>query len=459
MNEPHDQARAFLAQLVDNQNLFSLSAHVAIVDEHKCRVTMHILKQVLLSCPRLSRIPTLYVGPVVSGHHGVMYGPGPMAPYCGLGLSGNERPPALEEFGLTCYPWGWEPTPYHLAIQRIYCAGYPEKGGELQYWVEKFDWSHLRKLNYVPFNLALEMVPKLTALKEFVFEELIDRRWEDAELNTFLDQIPTALELLSIPSWCHINKQPGPLIRHGEVMRSLTIHSFEPWTENSLVTDADLVTLRDGLPHLEELALDIARDKTRHAWPFSTLDIIAGFSCLQSLQLWFELKAVLPMPHVTVFAARQLLAYLREQNKKMLRLELCSGAPRGKTSGILVPRGPSWASQNSIRLLCEVSLRDVDAADDFLRVTCPALSSKLNAELNCRAKETREGKRGVAEDAKRLLLEIALDGPLTKDEWMAWKQLTWERWEAHQKAQLPEPPPLQHRSVFKKLVSTVFRCK
>jgi hypothetical protein len=118
---------------------------------------------------------------------------------------------------------------------------------------------------------------------------------------------------------------------------------------------------------------------------------------------------------------------------------------------------PSWASQNSIRLLCEVSLRDVDVANGFVRVTCPDFSTQMNAELGRRYKETREGRRGVAEDAKGLLLEVALDGPLYYNEWRAWIKLTWERWEAREKAQQPEPPRIQQKSVLKRLFSSVLK--
>jgi hypothetical protein len=447
MDEPHDQVRAFLAQLVDSPNLFSLSVHIAFLEVHAqaCRTTMDAVKQVMLSSPRLARIPMLYVGPPVHPPWGMVGGgPRPGAPYCGLGLSGGERPPALEELGVAHYPWGREPTAALRGVRvgGIYCIGYPEKGNEFQYWAEKFDWSRLRRLNDIPTPVALEMAPKLTALKEAVFEDRFDLCWDR---TAFLEQIPASLELLTIPSWSSVSNKPGPITRQGGALRKLTIHCLEPlWTVDNLVTDAHLVALRNGLPRLAELALDITRDEAGNAWPYSKLDLIASFPCLRSVRLWFKLgdgDPAPPMPHVTVSTIRQLFTYLRERNRNIQRLELCSGAPVMWT----FTSDPSWAMQNSIRLVCEVSLCDGNAADGYVRVTCPNFSREVNAELCRLAEETREGKRGLAEDATRLLLEVALDGPLTVDEWTAWVKLTRVRWEARQKAQ---------QSVFKRLVST-----
>jgi F-box domain len=442
-DESHGQARAFLAQLADNSNLFSLSVHIAFVGEHACRATMRLLKQVLLSCPRLTRIPLLYVGPPEA----VVDLSRPGAPYCGLGLSGGERPPALEELGVSIYPWGYVPTPALLAMPGIYCAAYPEKVHELQYWAETFDWSRLRRLNDMPSPLALEMVPKLTALREVVFEHRFDRQWDKA---TFLEQVPTELELVSIPGWSYVRK-PGPITRHGAALRKLTIHCMEPWMAGSLVTDAHLVALCNGLPHLTELALDIARDKNENDWPYSSLEIIARFPCLRSVKLWFELGYGLPappIPHVTVSTARYLFAYLRERNRNIQRLELCSGAPSAPNTATWTPDA-DWAMQNSLRLLCEVSLRDGDAADGFIRVTSPDFSKEMNAELGRRVMEnSAAGRRGLAADGMGLLkLEVALDGPLTLQEWKTWVERT-QRCEAQRR----------QKSALRRLLAWISRC-
>lgn len=145
---------------------------------------MQILKRVLLSCPNFVRIPQLDVGyphgPYYSGVADLLdFG----APYCGLGFSDGERPLALEELGITRYPWGQEPKG-NFALAGIYCIGYPEEGTELDYWTETFDWSQLLKLTDIHSDLVLKIAPKLTHLKEVVFEH------QGTELTpTFLNEI------------------------------------------------------------------------------------------------------------------------------------------------------------------------------------------------------------------------------------------------------------------------------
>lgn len=73
-----------------------------------------------------------------------------------------------------------------------------------------------------------------------------------------------------------------------------------------------------------------------------------------------------------------------------------------------------------MRFVCEISIYDGNAAE--LRVTCPDLSKEMNAELGRLAAENREGRRELSEDATRLSLKVALDGPLSFDEWTAWHQ-------------------------------------
>jgi hypothetical protein len=448
--ELQDQAlaREFLTRFVDNQNLFSLSVQVSFLDVYECRKTMRVLKQMLLSCPNLTSIPLLNVGiPSRPAYHGVADGPKVGDPYCGLGLSDGERPPALEELSVTRYPWGREPkgTFEVNGVYGFYCMGYPEKGTEEHYWAETFDWSRLRRLNDIDFDLALKMAPKLTHLKEAVFERQFNAGWEE-RTAMFLEEIPTALELLSIPAWSYVAYKPGPITRHGAALRKLKMHRVEQWwTTDSLVTDKDLVGLCNGLPHLEELAIDIARDENGNGnnWPYSALDIIARFLCLRNVQLWFELgDGHRPLtPYLNVSAARQLFSYLRKRNQNIQRLELGLRAP--SSPPYWYGDQPCWAVQNSISFVCEVSIRDGDAAEGFLKVTCPDLSREMNAELDRLAKGNREGKRRVPEDAMRLSLNVALDGPLTMDEWTAWRR---------------GKPGRRQTSIFRRFISSALNC-
>ena len=404
------EAREFLLQLADNQNLFSLSVQISFFDELECRETMRALKHVLLSCPNLASIPLLNVWyPCGPAYHGMAGGPMPGSPYCGLGLSDGERPPALEELGIGRYPWGHEQSE---PFDSIYCFGYPGKGNEKHYWAETFDWSQLQRINGIDSDMALEIAPKMTHLKEVVTE---------FECAAFLEEIPTALKLLNIPSWSHVDCRPDPITRHGAELRMLKIHRAEhQWTTDSLVTDKDLVDLCNGLPHLEELAIDISRDQKAKDWPYSSLEIIARFPSIRIVQLWFELGTghpTPPTPPLTVFAARQLFEYLRERNKKIQRLELGSRAP--SATPYWLGDQPSWEVQNSMRFVCETSIYDGNAE---LRVTCPDFSKEMNAELGRLAAENREGRRELSKDTTGLSLKVMLDGPLSLDEWTAWHQ-------------------------------------
>lgn len=159
----------------------------------KCDTTLHErIEAGTSSCPRLARIPKIYVGPPLTPPHGRGDGPHLGTPYCGLGFSNGEKPPALEELGAEpffCYPWGREYTSdLGLRTNTIYCIGYSEKGTEEQYWARTFDWTPLRRLNDIPVGLALEVAPKLGNLKEVQFTA---EYWDNA---TFLEILPTTLE-------------------------------------------------------------------------------------------------------------------------------------------------------------------------------------------------------------------------------------------------------------------------
>ncbi|RYP68515.1 hypothetical protein DL770_008427 [Monosporascus sp. CRB-9-2] len=418
--ESHAQAREFLDCLVNKQNLRTLSVQISFIEEQDCLETMRALKKVLLSCPNLTRLPLLDVWYPCGGCEG--YGPPLMGgPYCGLGLSNGERPPPLEELGMRKYPWGMEGARH--------CQGYPEKGFEWDYWAKTFDWSRLTRLNDISYYLAPAIAPRLTGLRELTLEH-----FSSVEAD-FLQEITSPLEILSISGWSRVDNKPNPINKHGATLRKLKIHRPERgWRDDthSFLTAADLAQLSNGLPHLEELAIDIARDENANEWPYEALDAIARFPSLRTAELWFPLgfEPPAPRPFLTVSSARHLFSYLRKRNVSIQRLILHSGAPVPPVAffASLISREPSWAMRNSVNFVCNM-VYDGDAEERRLIVTCPDLSRDMNAQLSRLAKQADRDRIDPRElDADWLRLKAALDGPLTMDEWKAWQHEQRVRW-------------------------------
>ncbi|KPM46355.1 hypothetical protein AK830_g184 [Neonectria ditissima] len=415
--ESHVQARAFLGGLAGSQSLCALSVKVTFIEEQHCLETMRALKEVLLSCRNLTRLPNLDVWYPRGGCDG--YGPPTVGPYCGLGFSGGEKPPALEELGVGEYPWGLEDVSQ--------CQGYPVEGFkyEWNYWAETFDWSRLVRLNEVPPQLAPAIALKLTHLKELVLEALC---WIEAD---YLQGITSPLELMSLSGWNRVGSKPASIDRFGATLRQLKMHEPEPgWTRDthSFVTAPDLVHLSKSLPHLEHLALDIAQAKDAQDWPYDTLDAIAAFSRLRDIELWFPLgtKPPAPTPLLTTTSARHLFRYLRERNNNIQRVTLHSGAPLPDFSmlfGTRLDREPSWAMHNSVSFVCSVvyDSEGTEEDGDRLSVSCLELNTEMNARLCRLDRADRKPEDYGKLYADGLRLRVALDGPLNAIEWEAWK--------------------------------------
>ncbi|KAM5369043.1 hypothetical protein ACJZ2D_009138 [Fusarium nematophilum] len=409
--DSHVEARTFLRNLEDNQNLSTLSVEVIYMDDQMCLDTMRALKRVLLSCPNLARLPRIDV------HYprGTCFGGDPMDPYCGLGFSGDERPPPLQELGLREYPWG---GPGY--------TGYPIQTRESVHWASTFDWSRLVRLNDVPDFLAIAMAPNLTMLRELALDE------PSYEME-LLDEIASPLEMLSFSSWNRVGNEPNRITKFAATLQRLRVHENEPgWRhdQHSFITNPELIHLSTSLPNLQHLALDMERDKETQQWPYATLDAIAAFPSLRTVELWFPLghESPAPTPLLTVSSARHLGDYLRERNENIQRVTLHSGAPSpfsGRPSNLLgmdfyVP-GPSWAKQNSVSFEYEM-VYDGEVADRRRSsVICLDLSSDMNARL-CQlaqgATRKQTDPRELSEDEIRLI--AALEGPLNKAEWNTW---------------------------------------
>ncbi|KAI5457548.1 hypothetical protein BGZ63DRAFT_394951 [Mariannaea sp. PMI_226] len=412
--ESHVQARAFLNRLAGSQSLCTLSVRVTFIEEQTCLETMCALKEVLLSCPNLIRLPIIDVWYPRGGCNG--YGP-PLTggAYCGLGLLDGERPPALEELGMRDYPWGLEGAPQ--------CQGYSAKGYEWDYWIDAFDWSRLVRLNDVPTCLASGIAPKLTALRELVLEEL---SWLQAD---FVRDITSPLELISLSGWGRVNSNPNFISRFGATLQRLRIHEPERRGEaGTFITPTDLIHLSKNLLHLRHLALDIDRDVDTQEWPYSALDAIATFPSLRTVELWLPLGMAPPAPTPILIesSARYLFRYLRERNGNIQQLTLHSGAPSNNASSYLsslIDFQPSWAIHNSVSFVCKMIYSgETPPEGDWSTVSCPDLSAEMNAQLHQLA---RQANRKLPDYKKlnrdELCMRVALDGPLDAIGWEAWK--------------------------------------
>lgn len=406
--ESHLQARTFLSRLAGSQSLHALSIRVIFIDEQDCLQTMHALKKVLLSCPNLTRIPNVHVWYPQKPCNA--YSPPDDGPYFGLGFSNGEKPPALEELGLSHYPWGWEGSPAY--------RGYPEKGYEWSYWAERFDWSRLVRLCPVPDFLALEMAPRLTNLKEVIIQG------SEPGLPEFFDNLTSPLEVIELPSWSPDNKRNLEIMdRFGATLKQLAIHQSElSWRDKNFVTVTDATHLSKSLLHLEHLSLDMLRNEDSQEWPYGILSAIATFPRLRTVNLCFSLRAgAASVPSLTVSAARHLFGYLRDRNQSIERVTLYVGELSVHNDRKMPDL--CWGSRNEVLFVCKMVYQgESPEAGGQLHVSCPHLSMEMNEQIRLLDQQA-DRKRPDLEslDGDGLRIWVALKGPLSEDEWKIWE--------------------------------------
>ncbi|KAH8667043.1 hypothetical protein BX600DRAFT_436414 [Xylariales sp. PMI_506] len=194
----------------------------------------------------------------------------------------------------------------------------------------------------------------------------------------------------------------GPFLRFGTSLKVLRVHQPEKsWSGryHGFISAPELVQLSNGLIHLEELAIDVAREQDSDEWPYPMLDAIAGFKSVRSVEIWLPLGGDPPArtPSLTVTSARLLFNYLRARTENLQRAIFHSGAPPYWHE----QDEKSWAARNSITLMCDRAFDYgiMEDSPDKVREDEPA-------RMQC----------------NMIALKVALDGPLTKDEWDTWKE-------------------------------------
>lgn len=395
--ESHLQARAALDRLAESQSLYSLSICIIFIDEQDCLLTMRALKRVLLSCPNLRRLPSLYAW--YRARPCDARGPPQDGPYIGLGFANGERPPALEELGMGQWPFGWEASPAH--------RGYPEKGYEWTYWAETFDWSRVVRLCPQPIFLDWEprVAAKFTSLKE------ISRDGSEPGLDEFFEHLTAPLELIKLPCWASGKERDLEIMeRFGSTLKELEIHRPEPSRRHErFMTAADAARLSKSLVCLERLTLDVLRDEDAQDWPYETLAAVATFPSLRTVKLCFARDpGRASAPSLTFAAAGRLFAYLRERNGNIR--EVTVGADEGR--------------RDEVEFVCRMAYAgESPEAGGRVDVSCAHLGDRLNAEVRRLVEQTSVKRPDVESlDADGVRVWVALQGPLSDEERAAWEE-------------------------------------
>lgn len=399
-----------MSDLAGSPNLYSLRAEVEHIDGTAAQETQPVmwrLKELLISCSNLRKLSLDIHNP----RSGCMM-EGLTDRYCGLGLTNGENLPPLEELEIIDYPWGHHQT---LGTFHSGTIGYPETGKEEDYWAQHCDWSRLRRLTLPKSLLAKKITQKLTALEEISFRHRIRFQnmngWDERDTVQFLQDLPTALESISVPNLPALGT--GPIIRHGSRLHRLELlrsdHPYNDQWRESVVACEDLVRLRDGLPHLEELALDIAKDADD--WSYKSLDLLASFPRLRNLKLTVglatpEAKDQSPAPpYLTMASAQALFRYIREhsysKDPPLQRLHVSSlGEVFGKRF---------WAEHNSTSFVVRKLAGHGDGAEK-VTVRC----TKLHEELNEKMRRIVRGEaRPTPDEISWINFKVALDGPMS----------------------------------------------
>jgi hypothetical protein len=406
-----------ISNLAGSSNLYSLRVDVEHTERtatQETQPTMQRLRELILSCSSLSKLSLdIHIPRLVCPMYGLT------KHYCGLGLSNGEKLPPLKELEIIDYPWG-----HHSSVMAgILSHGtisYPGRGTEEDYWAEHCNWSSLRRLTLPNSLLAKKITQKLTALEEVSFRHRIRFQnmngSDERDTVQFLQDLPTALESISVPNLPTLGT--GPLIRHGPRLRRLELlRSDHPYNDNwkeSAVTCEDLVRLRDGLPYLEELALDIAKDGDD--WPYKSLQILASFPRLRNLKLTIaqatpEASDQAPTPpYLTMASAEILFRYIREHSSsKHPSLQLLHVSSLGE-----VYHNRYWAGHNSTSFVVRNVAAYGRGGPEQVTVSCTKLREELNEKMR---RIVRGEATPTPEEMSWINFKVALDGPMSTEQW------------------------------------------
>lgn len=408
-----------LADLASCGALVSITLDISYTKPQDCLQVCRLLKQLLLTCPALRNLSIDFHHPRLGC---VAYGP--PNEYPGMGFSGGEHPlRPLESLVIHEYPWGQQRPSGDRFMYLQYSLGYPVEVPEVDYWVNIFDWSALRRLELTweaglvgstQVFVANKLAPKLTALREVRFTATREV-WSGESLSTFFNTVPSLLEAISVPHLVSLGV--AAFRRHAQTLRRLTIHQSEQsgWADQLLTKDV-LEELLETLPQLEELSIDMSR--TGDEWPHEKLALLARLPRLRELELWFSFRG---RPVLKASSAVELFTSLRHACPTLRQLRVHAGCPPPLGLGFLSDFGHSYIEDNATSFTCRAAERGDEAVAGVVAVTSPKFSPRLNARMQriLRGEAKREDIQDIL-----LALRVALDGPVEYEEWKLWR----ERW-------------------------------
>ena len=355
-----------LFALKHNQQLHSLEVRHIYVTAEECLAVTKPLREILLTCPNIRKLkldigmPTKQrIRPIPTEYHG-------------MGFRNGERLPPLKDLEIVNYPFGFSRDD---ALHNF--EDYPEKIDEDLYWIQTFDWSRLRQLRAPMCRFMIKIMPMLCSLKRLCFtapEVVLPRSAE----------LPVSVESIEIDSVYCITRES--FIKLGSSLQRLRIHhtkqrTGQPCWNVSAILDSRLRELRHHCPDISSFALDIARDGE---WPYKTLDTLASFPRLRTLELWFELGVKVPenpvKPYVTFAAVARHFKYLYDRNLRLRKLIVHSGAPAEVNWIGLSVRDSFWPKQNTATFECQLAAVE-DKASQGIFASCTNLASHDNCML------------------------------------------------------------------------------
>ena len=419
--QTHDDT--ILHRLRQSANLYALEVELIYTRAADCSAFMALLKDVLLSSRALRKLRLDVHMP--QGGCCIFETP---TEYHGLGFTGDERLPALEELEIRDYPFGQIELPgatHQSGIEST--KDYPADINEREYWADRFDWSALKRLATSNLDLAIQMTPHLTALQEVSLEV----RGHLRDLEYFFYELPTTLESIAVlthhlPDVFHVN-------HHGATLRKLSVRVMEayrrPWSEGCMLPE-DLRWLALECPLLQEL--EICLNRKDEDWPFAELDILSRLPALQKVKIWFELdekEKKCPTPYVTFSTATMLFRYIKSRVPPLREVVVCSGAVSHPGHG-LIDEEAFWGFENSTSYECKLSERDDEAAHDL--TTCTTVSDEQNQWMQAQEGQPSSLPKAMQEMTFEALaqqhasprsgwdfaFEVAWRGPLTLQDWV-----------------------------------------